>query len=118
MSCYIKQIRIKYKPAEAVTNTQEGWISSSKQVTYNTLTTIKNAKRDAITCILRLSLPISEEKKVTVNLRQPNCQTTGKPVQVESGTAEITSKNYVQWKIAIKPGANHRVLMLYDVTSN
>ena len=96
---------------------QEGWISSSKQLTYNTLTTIKNVKRDPITFILRISLPISEDKNITVNLKQPNCKQTGKPVRVESGTAEITSKNYIQWKIGIKPGTNHRVTMLYEITS-
>ena len=48
------------------TDMQEGWISSSKQLTYNTLTTIKNVKRDPITFILRISLPISEEKNITV----------------------------------------------------
>ena len=108
---------MKYRPGEAVTDTQEGWISSSKQLTYNTLITIKNVKRDPISFILRISLPISEEKNVSVNLRQPKCKETDKPVRVESGTAEITSKNFIQWKIGIKPGTNHRVSMLYDVNT-
>ena len=100
-----------------MTNLQEGWISTSKQLTYNTLTVIKNTKPDPISFILKLSLPVSQEKKVTVNLKEPPCHQVDKLVRVDGGTAQITSKNHVEWKICIKPGVSHRVHMLYDVNT-